>query len=362
MAQQIALHIHYQNAINIKGIENVDRSFICHYSSHLLLHENDTCSHLLNMKPLVIQADSNYKLQQPISYANILNKLQEYNYKVSCIIIECPHREIGGKCTSFQELQQISQLCRSNHIALHMDGARLWEALAYYTTTINPLTNENVTISDLCNLFDSIYVSCYKGIGGITGAVLLGDADFMIQARIWLRRYGGNVYTLLPYAVSSYAAYRNYVSWNLTNTTSKSESSGSSTTSADVNSSKLITTSSMESAENNLSASNNTLSIPYSMKSRLIRLKEIVAVLSNNTLLQEYIYFDPPIPHVCLIHVYIKTTIEKARIAHNKSRSSSGIGCFAVLRPRELYPEECYFEFNLVGDLVYVCIVCILYV
>ena len=150
----------------------------------------------------------------------------------------------------------MSQFCRSHGIAFHMDGARLWEALSYYTSThtVNADGSEAAppTVQEVCALFDSIYISCYKGLGGITGALLIGNADFIVQSRVWLRRYGGNVYSLMPYAVSAYACYRNYVLWN-DNT-------------SDVG---AAITSTMDATA------------PYSMKARRLRMKHVVALLTR---------------------------------------------------------------------------------
>jgi threonine aldolase len=44
----------------------------------------------------------------------------------------------------------------------------------------------------------------------LSGAMLLGSADFCDEARTWLRRFGGNLYTVLPYAVSGWAGYRRH--------------------------------------------------------------------------------------------------------------------------------------------------------
>ncbi len=64
------------------------------------------------------------------------------------------------------------------------------------------------TLPELVQLFDTAYVSFYKGLGGVTGAMLLGPADTISAARVWLRRFGGNVYSLMPYAVSCQGAFR----------------------------------------------------------------------------------------------------------------------------------------------------------
>ena len=77
--------------------------------------------------------------------------------------------------------------------AYGMDGARLWEASAAY----------GCPLADLCALFDSIYVSFYKGLGGLSGAMLMGTTEFISKARIWSRRFGDSLYTQMSNAVSS---------------------------------------------------------------------------------------------------------------------------------------------------------------
>ena len=112
-------------------------------------------------------------------------------------IIECPHREIGGKLTSYEDLVEIREYCKDKRIHLHLDGARLWEASAYYPQ-----------LSILTYLFDTVYVSFYKGLGGLTGAMLLGNLEFIEESRNWLRRFGGNLYSLLPYYLSAWKGFR----------------------------------------------------------------------------------------------------------------------------------------------------------
>jgi hypothetical protein len=328
MAQQIALLIHFHAASAQKA--NVDRSFVCHHSSHILIHEKDTCNYLLNMKPLIVAAKENTNVQTPLSYDEVAEKLSLTDTDPCAVVLECPHREIGGKCTPYKDLEKISQLCRQRGIAFHMDGARLWEAIAHYTACTTS-SGAAVTAHDLCALFDSIYVSCYKGIGGMTGAVLLGTRPFIAEARVWLRRFGGNVFTLLPYAVSSYSCYRNYVKWN------------------------------MAASEENAASVNGTegaLPVPYAMADRLKRMQSIVALLSTaDAGLRPYVRFDTPVPQVCLIHVYIRADAAVAMKAHARSLQETGIACFARLRPAapvlgdqaHTFPQESYFEFNMVS-------------
>lgn len=80
---------------------------------------------------------------------------------------------------------------------------RIWEASGAHSGSH--------TVADIAGHFDSCYVSFYKGVGGMTGAMLLGGTEFCEEARVWLRRFGGNLYTLAPYAVSCWAGFRRKV-------------------------------------------------------------------------------------------------------------------------------------------------------
>ena len=85
------------------------------------------------------------------------------------------------------------RLAPSAAIPLHMDGARLWESRAFYGRPY----------AEIAEGFASVYVSAYKGLGGIAGAVLAGDEDFIAEARLWRRRMGGTLIHQSPMIVSA---------------------------------------------------------------------------------------------------------------------------------------------------------------
>lgn len=122
-----------------------------------------------------------------------LEDLQLIPDPVGAVSLELPAREIGGQCPTWRELEGIKAYCREQRIHLHMDGARLWETAAAY----------GKTLQEICAGFDSVYVSLYKGIGGLGGAVLLGRASLMIKAAEWFKREGGNVIHRTPYVVAA---------------------------------------------------------------------------------------------------------------------------------------------------------------
>ncbi len=111
------------------------------------------------------------------------------------MLAELPLREAGCLLPTWDELAGLSRACRARGVALHFDGARIWESQPWLG---HPLPQ-------IAALADSLYVSFYKGLGGLAGAALLGPAGFIAEARLWRRRQGGTVYHLTAEAVSALA-------------------------------------------------------------------------------------------------------------------------------------------------------------
>lgn len=174
MAQQIALRMW----CDISEVKTVAYHPLC----HLEIHEEDGLKELHGIRTVLLgEEDRLFTLEDLKAVPEILG----------AVVIELPQREIGGQLPSFEELEAISDYCHEAIIPLHLDGARLFECLPYY----------GKTASEICALFDSVYISFYKGIGGVTGAMLLGDEDFCDESKVWKRRHGGDLYALYPYII-----------------------------------------------------------------------------------------------------------------------------------------------------------------
>ena len=176
MAQQIALRI-WCDRSNLPKIAY-------HPLSHLELHEEDALRRLHHIEPVLIGDRT-----RPVGLQDVLDLQDE----VAAILLELPQREIGGQLPPYNELEAISVHCRSRGIKLHLDGARLFETLPYYKKTEE----------EVCRLFDSVYISFYKGIGGIAGAILAGESSFIGESKVWKRRHGGDLISLYPYIISA---------------------------------------------------------------------------------------------------------------------------------------------------------------
>ncbi|MBN6886316.1 threonine aldolase [Cytobacillus horneckiae] len=174
MAQQAALRIWCD--------EKGSRKIAYHPLCHLEIHEEDGPRKLHHFEVTHL-ADETRVIE--------MDDLINIDDGVSAVLLELPQRELGGRLPSFETLQKISAYCREKGIRLHLDGARLLEVLPYYKKTA----------SEVSKLFDSVYLSFYKGIGGIAGAILAGEESFVNQARVWKRRHGGDLICLYPYII-----------------------------------------------------------------------------------------------------------------------------------------------------------------
>jgi threonine aldolase len=181
MAQQIALRIHADRAGR--------RTVAFHPTCHLEVHEHHGYQRLHGLEGVPVGDP-----RRVITRADLDGLAQP----IAAVLLELPQREIGGQLPTWEELVAQVAWAREHGVALHMDGARLWEAGPYYERSY----------AEIASLFDTVYVSFYKGLGGITGSILAGPADVIAESRIWIRRHGGNLYHLYPYVVSARVCLR----------------------------------------------------------------------------------------------------------------------------------------------------------
>ena len=116
----------------------------------------------------------------------------------AALLIELPQRELGGLLPSWDDLVAQTTLARAHGTATHLDGARLLESLPFYDRPA----------AEVADLFDSVYLSLYKGVGGLAGCVLAGEEQLVAEAREWRHRHGGTLFAMWPYAAAGLAGLR----------------------------------------------------------------------------------------------------------------------------------------------------------
>jgi threonine aldolase len=173
------------------------------------------------------------------------------------LVIELPQRMNGGGVISLADLRRVRELCVAKGVSMHMDGARLFEVQPYY----------GIPLAEICSLFDTVYVSFYKGLGALSGAVLNGNSATIASAKSSMKLRGGNLFTRSPYTLH---------------------------------------------CREQLAACLPSFEGRFT---RMQRMVEVVKTVLAEKQKEHLVRFDPPSPQSCMVHVYVRCAGEGTDLA-----------------------------------------------
>lgn len=178
MAQQIALRCWAGRTGN--------RVVALHPMSHPERWEGDALSAVSGLR--VVHPTTEARQPTPEEVASLREPF-------GTLMLELPLRDAGFLLPAWEELEALVEAAREREAVVHFDGARLWESTVHFG---RPLP-------EIAALADSVYVSFYKSLGGLSGAALAGSREFVEETRVWRHRYGGQVFRQFPQALSALA-------------------------------------------------------------------------------------------------------------------------------------------------------------
>ncbi len=179
-AQLAALRVHCGDG---------DGPVALHPQSHIAIDEAEAFETLMRLRGLRMGE---------VDTATGVADLAALPERPAVVTVELPLRRGGYRLPDWDTLVAVSAWCRAQRVPLHIDGARLWEAAAHYD---RPL-------AEIAALADSVYVSFYKGLGGLAGCVLAGSREFIDQISPWQTRLAGNLFTVYPMVLSAMQGLR----------------------------------------------------------------------------------------------------------------------------------------------------------
>jgi len=190
MANQTAIKLH----------TNPGDQVICDKYAHIFNYEGGgasfnsgvSCKLINGHRGMFTAQDVVDSINPPDFYHSPLTKLVE---------IENTTNKGGGACWDFKELQQIKEICTTNALGFHLDGARLW----------NALVAKKESTEQYGNLFDTISVCLSKGLGCPIGSVLVGDEAVMEGAMRIRKIFGGAMRQVGYLAAAGIYALDNHV-------------------------------------------------------------------------------------------------------------------------------------------------------
>ena len=170
------------NQTAIKIHTNPGDQLICDKYAHVYNYEGGGVSFNSGVSCKLVDGDrgmfTNSQLLKAINPPDFY-----HSPKTSLVCIENTTNKGGGACWNIEELRHIKKSCEKNDLNLHLDGARIW----------NALVKKNEKPKDYGALFDSISVCLSKGLGCPSGSVLLGSEELISKALRIRKVLGGGM-------------------------------------------------------------------------------------------------------------------------------------------------------------------------
>ena len=169
------------NQIAVKAHTRPGDEVICDSNCHIYYYEAGGIAFNSGCSVRLIEGDRGVFSASDVERSI---KKDDVHFPVSRLVaIENTCNRGGGRVFPIENIKQISALCRQRNLALHMDGARIW----------NAMVATGISAQEYGALFNSISVCLSKGLGAPVGSVLTGSADFIRQARRIRKVFGGGM-------------------------------------------------------------------------------------------------------------------------------------------------------------------------
>jgi threonine aldolase len=169
---QIAINVHVKPGGEV----------ICHEESHIYKYEGGGIARNSGASVRLLRGDRGRITAAEIE--KYINPIHDVHFPITQLVsIEDSANRGGGAIYDFEEILKIKAVCQANNLPLHLDGARLMNALAV----------NGINTHTYCAPFDSISICLSKGLGAPVGSLLLGSADFIYKARRVRKVFGGGM-------------------------------------------------------------------------------------------------------------------------------------------------------------------------
>lgn len=171
MSNQIAIKCHTQPGDEV----------ICEKNAHVYIYEGGGIAFNSGAQVRTLEGDRGRITAAQVSA--VINPDDVHKARTSLVCLENTSNRGGGSCYDMEEIQRIRQVCTDNQLKLHLDGARLF----------NALVAKKQEAAEYGRVFDSVSVCLNKGLGCPIGSILIGPAAFIRQARRVRKVFGGGM-------------------------------------------------------------------------------------------------------------------------------------------------------------------------
>ena len=170
------------NQIGMRLVCEPGQEVLCDADAHVVTYEMGAAAAIFGISTrTVVSAGGRLDAQQLID--QVRPKTDWHLTATAAIAVENTHNRGGGLVQPLGELQRLWDWSREAGVAVHLDGARIWNAHAA----------SGVPLSTYGGLADTASVCFSKGLGTPVGSVLVSSAERIATARLWRKRLGGGM-------------------------------------------------------------------------------------------------------------------------------------------------------------------------
>src|SRR3954468_15441039 len=170
------------NQIGMRLVAEPGQEVLCDADAHVVTYEMGAAAAIFGISTRTVVSDGG-RLEADALIAQVRPKTDWHLTATAAIAVENTHNRGGGIVQPLDQLQKLWDWSREADVAVHLDGARLF----------NAHVASGVALDTYGRLADTASVCLSKGLGAPVGSVLVGSADRIAVGRLWRKRLGGGM-------------------------------------------------------------------------------------------------------------------------------------------------------------------------
>ncbi|MBM0230716.1 aminotransferase class I/II-fold pyridoxal phosphate-dependent enzyme [Micromonospora sp. STR1_7] len=187
------------NHLALRLLAAPGQEVLCDADAHFLLYEDGALAwHAGIQTRTTLSSDGVVK---PDDLRKMIRRPKPFSIGTTAVAVENTHNRSGGRIFPLPELQEIRKIADEGGIAVHCDGARIW----------NAHVRTGVSLEEYGRCFDTLSVCLSKGLGAPVGSVLLLDRSRLAEARVMKHRMGGGMRQAGIIAAAGIYAFENNI-------------------------------------------------------------------------------------------------------------------------------------------------------
>jgi threonine aldolase len=170
------------NQIGMRLVCEPGQEVLCDADAHVVTYEMGAAAAIFGISTRTVVSDGG-RLDADQLIAQVRPKTDWHLTATAAIAVENSHNRGGGLVQPIDELRKLWEWSRDAGVAVHLDGARIW----------NAAVASGIELATYGRLADTASVCFSKGLGTPVGSVLVASAERIATARLWRKRLGGGM-------------------------------------------------------------------------------------------------------------------------------------------------------------------------